>query len=137
MGNIDGGLVARDFIKLAVNLRFCNRVESCRRLVKNNERGILVKRTGNGNLLCLTTGNVDTIIRQVLVDHRVQSLFHACKTVSKSRIHQCLLYPVTVIMHTARNIGTEGLADKLKILEHHGEDVHVIVIAILADVDAV
>ena len=35
VGDIDCGLIACDLVKLSVNLRFGNRVESCCRLVKD------------------------------------------------------------------------------------------------------
>ena len=42
-----------------------------------------------------------------------------------------------VIFHAARHIRTQRLADELEILKYHGKYSHVIVIAVLADVDAV
>ena len=35
VADIDGGLIACDLVKLSVDLRFSNRVESCRRLVED------------------------------------------------------------------------------------------------------
>ena len=47
------------------------------------------------------------------------------------------MYPITIIMHTACNISTQRLTNKLKVLEYYREDIHVITITILTNVDAV
>ena len=74
VGDVDCGLVACDLVKLSVNLRFCNRIESCRRLVEDNERSIFIKRTGNSDLLCFTSRNVNTVFIVILVE----ICFRAC-----------------------------------------------------------
>lgn len=92
---------------------------------------------GNGDLLRLAAGNLDTVLGEIFVKHGVQTLFHRCKTVCEACIDQSLLCPVTVIFHAARHIVAQGLADELEILKYHGKYAHVIIIAVLADVDAV
>lgn len=61
VGDVDCGLVACNLVELSVDLGFGNRIESCRRLVEDNERSILVERTGNGDLLCFAAGNVNAV----------------------------------------------------------------------------
>lgn len=62
VGDIDRGLIACDLIELTVNLRFGDGVKRCGRLIENDERRILVERTGNGDLLCFAAGNLYTVI---------------------------------------------------------------------------
>ena len=52
---------------VSLYLGFCNRFGSCRRLVGDNERRILVERTGNRDLLSFTTGNVNAVIGHSLI----------------------------------------------------------------------
>ena len=137
VGDIDCGFVACDLVKLSVNLRFGNRVESCRRLVEDNERSIFVERTGNGDLLCFTTGNVNAVIRQILIEHCVQSLFHCGKAITKTCINQSLMHSFTVVLHFTGDICSKRLTNELKILEHHSEDIHVIVVFVLANINSI
>ena len=62
MGDINCGLIACDLIKLTVDLRFGDGIERRGRLVQDDERRILVERTGNGDLLCFAAGNLNTVI---------------------------------------------------------------------------
>ena len=137
MGDIDGSLIACDLIELAVNLRLGDGVQRRRWLVEDDEGRVLIECAGNGDLLRLAAGNLDPVLGEIFVKHGVQTLFHRCKTVCEACIDQRLLCPVTVIFHAARHIVAQGLADELEILKYHGKYSHVIVIAGLADVDAV
>ena len=137
MGDIDGGLITCDLIELTVDLRLGDGVQRRRRLVEDDKGRVLIERAGNGDLLRLAAGNLDTVLGEIFVKHGVQTLFHRCKTVCEACIDQSLLCPVTVIFHAARHIVAQGLADELEILKYHGKYSHVIVIAVLADVDAV
>lgn len=50
--DIDCGLISCNLIELTVYFRLRNRIERGGRLVQNDERRILVERTGDGDLLC-------------------------------------------------------------------------------------
>lgn len=54
VGDIDCGLISGNLIELTVNFRLRNRIKRGGRLIQNDERRILVERTGNGDLLCFT-----------------------------------------------------------------------------------
>ena len=68
MRDIDCGLVTDNLIELTVNLSFSNRVKSRGRLIKDDERSILIDGTSNGNFLCFTAGYIDTILIIMLRD---------------------------------------------------------------------
>ena len=137
MGNVNGGFVPGDFIKLAVNLRLGNGVQGGGGFVQNDERGIFIQCPGNGDFLGFPAGNLHTIVGQILIKHRIQPLGQTLQTVPKPGIHQCLLRFLPVIVHAARHIAAQALAEQLEVLEHHGENGHVIIVAVLADVNAV
>ena len=137
MADVDGGLVARNLVKLGVDLRLGNRVERGCRLVEDDERRIFVERTGDGDLLRLAAGNLHTLVGKVLVELGVQPLGQPLQPLAKASVNQRLLHPLAVIVGRARHVLAQRLGEQLEVLEHHREDVHVLAVVVFADVDAV
>ena len=137
MADVDGGLVARNLVKLGVDFRLGDRVERGCRLVEDDERRIFVERAGNGDLLRLAAGNLHTLVGKVLVELGVQPLGQPLQPLAKTGVNQRLFHPLAVIVGRARHVLAQRLGEQLEVLEHHREDVHVFAVVVLADVDAV
>ena len=137
MTDIDSRLVTGDVVELRVNLRFGNGIQGGSGFVQDDKRRIFVQCTGNGDLLRFTAGDFDTIFTKIFVEHGIQSIGHFCQAIGKAGIGQCFHDPFPVIGGTARHIVAQRLGDQLEVLEHNGENVHVIVIAVLANIDAI
>ena len=65
--NVNRGFTACHFIVLLVHFRFCDRIKRRRWLVKNNEWGILVKRTGKHKALRFATRKEHSIFKDLSV----------------------------------------------------------------------
>ena len=137
MADVDGGLVARNLVKLGVDLRLGNRVERGCRLVEDDERRVFVQCPGDGNLLRLAAGNLHALVGKILVELGVQPLGQPLQPLAKAGVNQRLLHPLAVIVGRARHVLAQRLGEQLEVLEHHREDVHVLAVVVFADVDAV
>ena len=73
MRNVNGGLVADHVVELFVDLRLGDRVERGGRLVENEEGRILIERAGDGDLLPLAAGDLDTVLVKIAEEARLRS----------------------------------------------------------------
>ena len=137
MADIDGRLIPRNPVELAVNLRFRNRVEGGGRLIEDDEGRVLVKRPGDSDLLGLAAGNLYPILCKLPVEHGVQPAGHRGQPFAEARVDERLLRPCPIILLRPRDICAERLRDQLEVLEDDGEDAQIVAVAVLADVDAV
>ena len=137
VADVDGGFVLYNLVKLFVNLRLCDGVQSGGGLIQNDEGGILVKGPGDGDFLSLASGDVHPILVIVLVKIGFQPLGHFLQPVSKAGFLEAVLRPYRVIIHLSCHILPQRQGKKLEILKHHGEDIHVLSVVIFPDVNAV
>ena len=137
VADVDGRAVAGNGVELLVDLRLGNGVKGSGGFVQNDEGRILVKCPGNGDLLRLAAGNLHAVLGKILVKHGVQPLGHGRQPVAEARVHKGFRRPRPVILGAARHIFSQRLGQELEVLKHHGENLHIVLIVILADVDAV
>ena len=137
VADVDGRAVAGNGVELLVNLRLGDGVKGSGGFVQNDEGRVLVKCPGNGDLLRLAAGNLHAVLGEVLVEHGVQPLGHGRQPVAEARVHESLCRPHPVVIGAARHIFSQRLGQELEVLEHHGENLHIVLIIILADVNAV
>ena len=137
VADINCSLIARDLVELCVDLRFSHRVQGGGRLIQHDERCILVQGPGNGDLLGLAARDGHAILVQIFIKAGVQPLGHPGQPVGKARFLQAVGGTGDIIMLGRGNILAQRQGEQLEILEHHREDIHVLIVAVLTDVDAV
>ena len=137
VADVDGRAVAGNGVELLVDLRLGNGVKGSGGFVQNDEGRVLVKRPGNGDLLRLAAGNLHAVLGKILVKHGVQPLGHGRQPVAETRVHKGFRRPRPVVLGAARHIFSQRLGQELEVLKHHGENLHIVLIVVLADVDAV
>ena len=76
MADVDCGFVSCDVVKLAVDLGLGDRVQGCGGLVKDDERGIFVKSSGDGYLLGFAAGYFHTFFIKLFVKIGGKAVFH-------------------------------------------------------------
>ena len=135
MADVNRGLVSGNVTKLAVNLRLRHRVQGRCGLIQDDKGGVLVKGPGNGDFLSLAAGNIHAVFIQVLIQVGVQA--EGFQPVAEARLHKALPGTVPVVAGAGGHILPQRHGKELEVLEHDGEDCHVVVVAVLADVDAV
>ena len=84
--NVNGGLAAHHVVEPLVDLRLGDRVERGGRLVENEERRVLIKRTGNGDLLPLAAGDLDALVVKIAEETRLRPLRKLCKPLAEARL---------------------------------------------------
>ena len=120
-----------------INLRLCHRVQGSRWLIQHHKRGVLIQCPGDGDLLGLPAGHQDTRLIQIPIQPGIHPpAKHPCP-VPKSRLLQTLPGPPRIILPSPGNILPQRQGKQLKILEHNGKQPSVILIPVLAHVNAV
>ncbi len=71
VADIDGCTVIYDLIELCIDFSLCNRIKGSRRLVKNQEWGVPIKRTCDSYFLCFATGNLNSIVPILTIEKRM------------------------------------------------------------------
>ena len=137
MADIDGSSVLHNVVEPGINLRLGDGVQSGGGLVQDEEGGVLVQRPGDGDLLGLAAGDIHAVLCQVLVQPGVQPIGHGVQPVAEPGVLQALLRPGPVVVCRAGHVLPQGQGQQLEVLKDHGEDAHIVVVAVLADVDAV
>ena len=137
MADVDGGFVAGDLVELGVDLCLGHGIEGGGGLVQDDEGGVLVQRPGNGDLLGLAAGDLNAVLAVVLVELGVQPRGQCFQTLAEAGVSQGLFNPPGVIAHGAGHIAAQTLGDQLEVLENDGEDVHVVIVPVFPNVDAV
>ena len=137
MADVDGGLVPGDVVELAVDLRLRHRVQGRRGLIQNDEGGILIEGPGDGDLLGLAAGDLHALLVQVLVEVGFQALRQGRQPLPEARFGKAVRRPLPVIVPPGSHILPQGQGQQLEILKDHGEEVHVLPVAVLPDVDAI
>jgi len=87
MADVDCSLISNNLIKLRVDLCFGNGIKCSSRFVQDDEGRVFVKCSGKGNLLCLTAGNINTILIKVLVQRGIQLLRHLGVSIAKADLN--------------------------------------------------
>jgi len=72
VADIDCSLIAYDLVKLRIDFCFGNGVKRGSGLIQDDEGRILVERSGKRDFLRFTTGNIDAILVEVLIERSVQ-----------------------------------------------------------------
>ena len=84
--NVNGGLAAHHVVEPLVDLRLGDGVERGGRLVENEERRVLIKRTGDGDLLPLAAGDLDALVVKIAEEARLRPLRQLCKPLAEARL---------------------------------------------------
>ena len=136
MGDVDSGFAGSHLAELFVDFSLSDRVEGCSRLVKDDERGILVEGAGDGGALGLAAGEVDTGA-VVVVKAGAGALRELLYTVGETDFCKRGLQSSFINRSPCGDVFVERKGEQVEILENHGEGLGVLFVIVFADVDAV
>ena len=137
VADVDRGPVADDLVELLVDLHLGDRVERGGRLVEHDERRVHVERAGERDLLRLAARDLHALLVEVLVELRLEAVRKLREAVAETSLLQAGLCALGVVLHGGRHVLAEGEGEQLKVLKHDREQRDVLVVVVLADVDAV
>lgn len=92
---------------------------------------------GDVDLLRLAARDFHAVLVELLVQGRVKSVRQRLQPVAEVGLTQAVHHALSVVVRTGRHVLAERQGEQPEVLEHHGEDAHVFVVAVFADVDAV
>ena len=137
MRNVNGGLAAHHVVEPLVDLRLGDGVERGGRLVENEERRVLIKRTGDGDLLPLAAGDLDALVVKIAEKACLRPLRQRCKPLAEACLPERRFGAGAVILRRGGDILPELERQQLEVLKDHGEHIHILFVIILPDVDSV
>ena len=134
MGDIDRRAVADEAVEAGVDIVLGNRVQRRGGLIEHHDRRGLVERPGQGDLLRLPAGGLHPTLVH-LVERRFQP--HGPVIRLKARFLQAFRHPLPVGRHARGDILLQRRGKEFEVLEYDRKKVHVLVVVVFADVDAV
>ena len=137
MGDVDGSFTLDELIKALVNFIFRDGIECCGWLVKNHDRGVLVPRPCNGNLLGFTAGNGHAVITQRRRNRRIDGFRHTLNPVGYIGYFQGFPDPFTIGVSSSGNIFGNAIGKKPEILKNHTQKTAIFVFIVFLNVDIV
>lgn len=137
VADVDGRFVPRDLVELGVDLRLGHGVERGGGFIQDDEGRILVQSPRDGDLLRLSAGDGHAVLVQLLIQRRVQPLRHRRQPVAEARLLQAIGHAGGIVSGAGRDILAQREGQQPEILKDDREDVHVLVVAVLPDVDPV
>ena len=136
VGDVERALLIHHGAEARVHLRFGDGVEGGGRLVEDDERGVLVERAGDGELLRLAAGEIHTALLH-LVERLVQPLRLLFRPFERAGLPQAVLHAGLVIVRGGGHVLAQRQRQDLKILEYDGEQAAELVAPVFAHVAAV
>ena len=143
MADVHGGFSGHDAVEPRVHIRFGDGVECGGGFVQHDKgrgwiaRFRLVERAGQGDFLRFAAGDFHAARVVIAVERGIQPPGHGGKPLAKARAQQRAFRRGTVVFHARAHILPQREGEQPEILEYHGEERLIFLIAVFADVDAV
>lgn len=137
MRNVDRGFAVDKAVELAVNLILRNGVKRRCRLVKDYDRSVLVKRTGDSHFLLFAARKLNAVIVELLEHHRISALGERVYLVEKPRLAEKLIDRFAAVLFAEENVVLRRECKQLEVLENDRKKLHILIVVIVTDIHAV
>ena len=135
-----GSLFRHHIVKACVDVLFRDGIERTCGLVEYDHRGIAVQRPGECDLLLLASGYLDPLLISVLLilqKTRIDPAPHVQDPLIDAGVLEAFDHPLPVKIGTCRHVFRHREGEDPVILEHDGKEPDILIVIILADVNAV